>query len=98
MDYYKIFVDFATPIVGVIAAAAGYLVYRKSKKDEKREAAALIYLEIINAEQRVDDLKRSSNIETEIYHPILPSNNWESNKHLFLEILDSTDYNLINNF
>lgn len=98
MDYYNIFVDLATPLVGAITAVAGYIVYRKSKSDEKQEAAALIYLEIINAEQRVDAIKRSSSIEPEIYHPILPSNNWENNKHLFVNDLDANDYSLINNF
>jgi len=97
MDYYKFFVDFATPIVGTVAAGAGYFVYWKAKKDEKREAAVLIYLEILNAEKGIDVLKRD-NVKPDNDPPIMPFNNWSGNKHLFVDILDSNDYNLINNF
>ena len=98
MDYYKLFVDFSTPFVGFVAATVAFWVYRKTKKDEKREAAVLIFLEILDAEKRVDILKRGSNIKPDEFHQILPSDNWENNKHLFVDILDSNDYSLINNF
>lgn len=88
------FIGFAT----LLAGAGVYLAYRLQKKDEKRNFARIILMEIRSAENSIDLVKnnvRKGNFE---YVPILPENSWKKYNHLFVKNFDRDELDYINRF
>lgn len=86
------FVALATLLVGGIAI---YL-YIKQKKDKKREIARLILQEVRYAEQAIKEYKR--HLGYKLSDRLLPTNNWNSNIHMFVSDFSETDIDSISKF
>ena len=82
-----------TPLIGLVAL----LVYWLSKRHEKKSAAAIIVMDIRNAEQVVQSIKDRNLIDRSM-KAILYENNWAKYKHLFANNLSYDDFLLLNKF
>lgn len=97
MDLFK-FLDsnFSQTIIILLTGLVAFAIYIINKHVEKRDAARIILNEIRIAEKAIQDINNHKRIsELSI---ILPNNNWERYKHLFIKKLDQDDFNLINDF
>lgn len=101
MDYKLLFSTFTdqlsslnlTPLIGLVAL----VVYMLSKRHEKQSAAAIIVMDIRNAEQVVQSIKERNSIDRSM-KAILHENNWTKYKHLFANNLSYDDFLLLNKF
>jgi hypothetical protein len=94
-DVLKFFNDnlgFITLVVGLFAL---YL-YKKGKRDYKRNAALLILQEIRYTEQRVRNYKTYGSYS--FTEKLLPTNSWHANINLFVKDLQETDIDRISKF
>ncbi len=86
------------PLVTIIVGSVAWLIYCVQKRDKKREAAAIILMEIRLAEKRIEEIKRSRKIDPNIFSPLLISTRWNEYNHLFVKNLDKDEMDTINNF
>lgn len=87
------FIALATFIVGGFAIG----LYKKQKKDQKRDAAKLILQEIRYAEQQIR-IASERNYIYRLADLLLPTNNWNNNINLFIKELKETEIDLISKF
>lgn len=85
--------SFATVAVGLFAFA----VYWLSKRNEERNAAAIIVMDIRHAEQVVLSLLERAAVDRSL-KPILHENNWAKYKHLFATDFSYDDFAAPNRF
>jgi hypothetical protein len=83
-------------IVIFVTGLAALIIYYLNKYNEKKDAARIIVNEIRIAEMAIQEIKKVK-IVSEL-SVILPQNTWQYKKHLFLNILDQDEINLINDF
>lgn len=73
------------------------LIYKKQKKDEMRNAATIIVMELRSMEESIKSL-----IEIKDFYssstPIIAKSEWEKSKHLFVKELDDDDFKVIEEF
>lgn len=84
-----------TIFVGFIA----YLVYLKQRKDQKKDAATAILLEIQNAEKvisKVEDSVRNGRLE--IDYTVVQNDPWKQYQHLFTRDFDKDEWEAISEF
>ena len=86
------------PLVTIIVGGVAWLLYYLQKRDKKREAAAIILMEIRLAENRIGEIKRIKKIDPNIFSPLLISTRWNEYNHLFVKNLDKDEMDTINNF
>lgn len=88
-------------LVGTVGLVALYL-YDKQKKDNKKETANIILLEIQNAERMIKQIK-----DELLYKPFpmipvniftMPSESWSSRKYLFVGDFDRNEWDTITDF
>ena len=85
-----------TPTLATILAAfVAFLVYRKQKADEKRDAAKIILQEIRRAEDIISDYKQNGGYQ--FAKKIIATNSWSKNLHLFVGDLDNDELDRISN-
>ena len=85
----------ATLVVGTFA----YGVYRKGKRDEKRQAASVILLEIEEAEQRLSRVSVENPFPTgDEQIKLMPIASWNQYKHLFTNDFDRNETDKISDF
>ena len=72
--------------------------FLKQKKDRKRDIAKLILQEIRYAERKVRHYVEFPEAGYKFYSKLVPTNNWYSNIHLFLEDFEETEIDLISDF
>jgi len=88
--------------VGVVAlgvGAAAYSVYKKQKRDAKRDAANVILLEIESAEkqlQLINQTQSSGTLAENIY--LMKSSTWDENRYMFVRDFDSNEWDKITDF
>jgi len=88
---------------GLVTLAVGtfaYVVYQKQKHDEKQRAAAVILLEIEEAEQqlaKVDTDKPFAAVNSEDVR-LMPVSSWNQYKHLFTHDFDRNETDKISDF
>jgi len=90
----NLFLAVITVLVGFIA----YLLYRKQKKDYKRDAASIVLMEIRNAERVIERMKSQGVQISSSVEEILPTNHWVKYNYLFMKSLDKDELDLVNNF
>ncbi len=88
------FVTLTTLLVGGVAI----WLYIKQKKDQKREAAEIILMEIRAAERTLSQIKEASIGENIRNLFIMPVNNWNKYNHLFVKDFDRDEWDSINSF
>ena len=88
----------ATPAFTGAAFFGALWLYLKQKKDQKKEAAAAILMEIRRAEGKLKEIQNSSDTQRRNGEigPVLSSNSWATNRHLLDLTTDEID--IINNF
>ena len=100
LECLSVFID----ILLVIGGLGVFFTYRWQKKNEKRDAASLIILQIEELKEKllkVNDMIVDGAInETSFYETvnILNDNQWEKYKHLFVNKIDNNSYKTINSF
>jgi hypothetical protein len=86
---------FQTAVIFITGLTA-FIIYHMNKYNEKKEAARIIINEIRIAEKAIQEIKNKKQVfELSV---ILPNNTWQHKKHLFINILDDDELNLINEF
>jgi nitrogen fixation-related uncharacterized protein len=93
--------NFALVVVTLITGFFAWRVYKNQKKDEKRNAASILLLEIKSAEdalRKVDENKPISGIDDpDVF--LMRSANWDKYKYLFVsEFKDDNEFNKISDF
>lgn len=83
----------ATLIVGTVA----FVVYWLNKRNEKRNAATIILMDIRHAEQVVLSILEKGSIDTFV-KDVITDNNWEKYKHLFAVNFSQDDFAAFNRF
>lgn len=93
--YSNFFIGLSTLVVGL----AAYIVYRLQKRDQKKDTANIILLEIQNAERVLKRIKES------LAKDILPSDlramqseNWSKYKYLFVRDFDRDEWDSVTDF
>lgn len=99
MDFLNsdLFSSIATILVGGIA----WIVYRLQQKQTDKDAATIVFLQIKDAERRINDLSQQPQQELVVNNltkPIIGENNWEKFKGRLIKYFDDDDIELINNF
>lgn len=74
--------DYINAAVTFIVGLAALVVYWLTKRAERRNAAAIVVMDIRRAEQAITTLLERGTIDR-TFKPVLQSNNWAANKHLF---------------
>lgn len=88
--------NFAQNLFVLLAGAAALYVYYLNKRAEKRNAARVVLMEIRNAEQLINRLRAERVIH--ITGSILPTNSWGKYNHLFADVLDQDELDMISDF
>ncbi|MFA0567712.1 hypothetical protein [Vibrio gallaecicus] len=99
MDFFnsEFFTSLITLGVGLIAWA----VFRAQQKQTDRDSATLVYLQIRDAERRINDLKQQPQQElvvSSLTKQIIGENNWDKFKGRLVKYFDADEIELINNF
>ena len=81
----------------ILTALVAFGVYFKQKSDTKKDVARLILQEIRFAEQQLR-VAKENNYNYYLANRLLPTNNWNSNIHLFVKNLESTEIDLLSKF
>lgn len=87
------FVGLITLIVGGVAI----FIYIKQKRDQKRDAANIILMEIRYAEKLIERFT-AGGIVMDLQNKIIPTNNWYKYNYLFVQDLDIDEIDQLNNF
>lgn len=94
---YALLTPSATLFVGFYA----YILYKKQKDDTKKDAANIIFLEILNAEKVLKIAQRSlEKIPPELPYDVITmaTESWSKNKYFFVNDFSSNEWEAINNF
>lgn len=89
--------NFFVALVTFLSVITVIWIYRKQKEDEKVKAARIIWVEVIDAENLLDNIKNNGINLTNIRQAI-PTNSWSKHKHLFAHEFDQRGLKLIDNF
>ena len=88
-------------VVTLIVGCVAYFVYRQQKRDEKRNAATIIVMDVRQAEQVVFSILEKgldTGVDATSLKPIISENNWTRYKHLFVSDLSYDDFAAFNRF
>ena len=89
--------DLLVALVGLSAL----VVYRFEKRDKLKIAATLIQIQIDTIEKQISALKNDmklGNITVYNTQIILKENAWDQYRHLFVKLLNNSEYNLVQSF
>jgi hypothetical protein len=84
-------------IITIIVGSIAYFLYKKSRRDNKIDAAKLIIQEVRYAEELIRNA-RDVGYNYALANKILPTNSWHKNIHLFIKNLGETDIDTISKF
>lgn len=88
--------NFLSVIATIFAALAAYIIWIFQKRSDKRDIAQIILMEIRNAEKNIISMNGNKILNPDII--LLPTNNWVRKNYLFINDLDTDEFDLINNF
>ena len=74
------------------------ILYFQQKSDFKSDTASIILMEIRQAEESIEKLKVLLDKNTNFPIVLLPTNNWNEYKYLFIKDLDQDELDLVNHF
>jgi len=86
-------------IVTAVAGSIALVIYFKRRRDNKKDIANSLVLEIQNAERSIDKIKdatKRNHLEVDV--DVMPSESWTKNKYLFVRILDKDEWDQITEF
>lgn len=88
--------DFFATIVTLVVGFVAVILYYHQRRNKKREIAQLILQEIRFAEQMIKEYKRHNSYK--LSDRLLPTNNWNSNIHMFVSDFSETGIDSISKF
>ena len=86
-------------LVTAVAGSIALVIYFKRRRDNKKDIANSIVLEIQNGERSIEKIKdatRKNHLEIDV--DVMPSESWSKNKHLFVRLLDKDEWDQITEF
>lgn len=83
-------------IILLLTGLIGIYVYFLGKRVEKKNAAQIILMELRNAEKTIQNIKAANVIAAT--ESIMATNSWSKYNHLFVDVLDQDELDLINRF
>ncbi|MDK8193312.1 hypothetical protein QP794_24800 [Paenibacillus sp. UMB7766-LJ446] len=83
---------FQTTIILLVGFFA-FVTYRMTKRDERKNAALLVIMELRSIEENLNKLKDSRDYY--VTSPVVTSNEWNTYKHLLVGNLDNDQYKTI---
>jgi hypothetical protein len=89
--------NFFMALVTFLSVISVLWIYKRQKKDEKLKAAKVIWVEITDVENLLDNIKVTGINLTNI-RQIISTNSWSRHKHLFAKEFDERGLKLIDNF
>ncbi|WP_318516151.1 hypothetical protein [Photobacterium leiognathi] len=81
-----------------LAAFAAYWVYQKEQRQQDQDAAAIVYLQLKEAEICISALQKNGFAINQLLNPIIKKDHWGDNKHRLIKYLHADDLNCIDNF
>lgn len=93
--------NFFIALVTLIVGTAAYIIYRLQKRDEKREAANIVLLEIQGAERKLQQIKKSLSKEPATLPNdlrLMPTENWSRFNYLFIKDFDRDEWDALTEF
>ena len=98
MDYFTNFFNsnFFQSIITLGVGSYAFIIYRKKINDNRRNIAKIIVSELRNADSIINSMKSGTTISHKMH--IITINNWDANKHLFIELLDRDEYRCIDDY
>lgn len=88
------FIGLVTLLVGSVA----FGVYRKQKRDAKRDAANVILLEVQSAEQQLQVVRRTQGDELAENVYLMKNSSWDKYRYLFVRDFDRNEWDKISDF
>lgn len=91
--------DYISSSVTLLVGSVALIVYLRQRRDEKRDAANSILLEIQHAERVIDkvrDFVRKGSLDVDIV--VLQADSWVKYKHLFSRDFDKDEWDSITEF
>ena len=88
--------NFLSVVATIFAALVAYIIWIFQKRSDKRDIAQIILMEIRNAEKNIISMNGNKILNPDII--LLPTNNWVRKNYLFINDLDTDEFDLINNF
>jgi hypothetical protein len=93
--------SFFTSIITLFVGFVAWLVFLAQQKRIDQDAATLVYLQIRDAERRINDLKQQPQQElvvSSFTKQIIGGNNWDAFKGRLVKYFDADEIELIDNF
>jgi hypothetical protein len=99
LDWLATFVNsnFFVALATFLSVLVVIWIYKRQKEDEKVKAAKIIWVEIADAENLLDNFKKNG-IHLTNNRQIISVNSWNKHKHLFAHEFDERELKLIDNF
>ncbi len=89
--------EYLNSIITLIVGSVAYVVYRLTKRAEKKNAAMIVLMDIRHAEQVVLSILEKGAVDTFVKN-IIFENNWGKYKHLFAADFSQDDFSAFNRF
>ncbi|PSU85243.1 hypothetical protein C0W42_21510 [Photobacterium kishitanii] len=93
--------SFFTSLITLAVGFIAWFVYFSQQKQTDRDAATLVYLQIREAERRINELQQQPQQElvvSSMTKQIIGENSWEKFKGRLVKYFDADEIDLINNF
>jgi len=90
-------IAFLGPTVTLVVGSFAVILYILNKRSEKRNAAAIIVMDVRHAESLITQLKQAGYLNGKI-RKLSPYDNWNKYKHLFVSEISSDDFYSITEF
>ncbi|MFZ5724031.1 MAG: hypothetical protein ACOY33_10285 [Pseudomonadota bacterium] len=89
--------EYINSIVTLLVGGIALFVYWLTKRNEKRNAATIILMDVRHAEQVVLSILEKGAVDT-VLKNIITENNWNKYKHLFASDFSQDDFSAFNRF
>jgi hypothetical protein len=90
--------DYSQSVITLVVGTFAFFLYKKQKSDEKINAARIIFLEIRNAEVKLDEATSLIDREMKDFPSLLSQNSWNKYSHLFASNFEQSELEEINRF
>ena len=86
-------------IVTFVVGFVALFIYQKQKRDQKKDAANILIIEIEGAERQLQTLKEGGTPKTlKEGQYLMPSSSWSKYRHLFARDFTSREWDILTNF
>ncbi len=92
--------NLVSPISTILVGMIAYYIYSVQKRDFKINAAKIIFMEICEAEKKIQEVKTrlDKNPTIDDYYLLISIDGWRQNKYLFINDLVDNELSMLDNF